>query len=265
MSRTCASRPDRSTSTVRVGYWVAARRPLQILAFLLPLIIAYELCLALLLPTEDRQHVNTVEAHRRLLDFFAHLGVARTGGLYLGGLVLVAVLLVWHVLLRDRWRIDPLVAALMAIESLVLAVPLLVLSQVNSSNHLAAALAGQTTFADLDLFSQMAISVGAGLYEELVFRMVLIAVLHTLLVDVGKASHAVGAMIAISVSAVAFTFYHDLGQATGGLSGRRVLFYLLAGLYFGAVYVLRGFGVVVGVHALYDIITELLPAADGTD
>ena len=236
MSRTCASRPDRSTSTVRVGYWVAARRPLQILAFLLPLIIAYELCLALLLPTEDRQHVNTVEAHRRLLDFFAHLGVARTGGLYLGGLVLVAVLLVWHVLLRDRWR-----------------------------NHLAASLAGQTTFADLDLFSQMAISVGAGLYEELVFRMVLIAVLHTLLVDVGKASHAVGAMIAISVSAVAFTFYHDLGQATGGLSGRRVLFYLLAGLYFGAVYVLRGFGVVVGVHALYDIITVLLPAADGAD
>jgi hypothetical protein len=26
-------------------------------------------------------------------------------------------------------------------------------------------------------------------------------------------------------------------------------------LYFGAIYVIRGFGIVVGVHALYDIVT----------
>ncbi|MDY7109453.1 MAG: CPBP family intramembrane glutamic endopeptidase [Planctomycetota bacterium] len=247
------------------GYWFSARRPLQILAFLLPLIIAYELCLALLLPTEDRAHVNTVEAHRRLLDFFAQLGVARTGGLYLGGLVIVLVLLVWHFLLRDRWRIDPLVAVLMAVESFLLALPLLLLGHLIAHNPLAASVPGQASFADLDLLSQMAISVGAGLYEELVFRMVLIAVLHTLLVDVGKASPLVGASIAILVSAVAFTFYHDLDNASGALSGRRAVFYLAAGLYFGAIYVLRGFGIVVGAHALYDIIAVLLPASDGAD
>jgi len=265
MARTSASRPDPSASTVGRGYWHSARRPLQILALLLPPIIAYELCLALLLPTADRQHVNTVEAHRRLLDFFAHLGVPRTGGLYLGGLVIILVLLIWHLLLRDRWRVDPLVVAFMALESFLLSIPLLLLGQLIAHNPLAASLPVQTTFADLDVFSQMAISVGAGLYEELVFRMVLIAVLHTLLVDVGKVPHAVGAAIAILVSAVAFTFYHDLRDAAGGLSGRRVGFYLAAGLYFGAVYVLRGFGIVVGVHALYDVIAVLLSAADGAD
>jgi hypothetical protein len=247
------------------GYWFAARRPLQILVFLLPLIIAYEICLALLLPTEDRQHVNTVEAHRRLLDFFAQLGVPRTGGLFLGGLVIILVLLIWHLLLRERWRIDPLVAVLMAIESFLLAIPLLLLGQLIAHHAIGASLPAQTSFADLGLFSQMAISVGAGLYEELVFRMVMIAVLHTLLVDVGKIPHTAGATIAILVSAVAFTFYHDLHTATGELSGRRVVFYLVAGLYFGVIYVLRGFGIVVGAHALYDIIAVLLPAADGAD
>jgi hypothetical protein len=75
----------------------------------------------------------------------------------------------------------------------------------------------------------------------------------------------VGASIAVLVSAVAFTFYHDLHTASGAISGRRVIFYLVAGLYFGATYVLRGFGIVVGAHALYDIIAVLLPAADGAD
>ena len=114
--------------------------------------------------------------------------------------------------------------------------------------------------ADLDsmsIWERVAISVGAGLYEELLFRMALIALLHTLLVDLGKLSSAKGSGIAIAVSAVAFTVYHPLvdpHDATGGVSVRRVAFYFLAGLYFGAVFVRRGFGIVVGTHALYDIL-----------
>ena len=56
----------------------------------------------------------------------------------------------------------------------------------------------------------MSISIGAGLYEELLFRMMLIAVLHTLLVDVGKLASPVGATIAVVISAAAFTAYHPL-------------------------------------------------------
>ena len=113
----------------------------------------------------------------------------------------------------------------------------------------------EPSLAGLGLGSKLAISIGAGLYEELMFRMLLIAVIHTLLVDVGKASHKVGAVIAVLVSALAFAVYHPLDDGQGGISAQKLCFFFIAGLYFGAVYVMRGFGIVVGVHALYDVIT----------
>ncbi len=82
------------------------------------------------------------------------------------------------------------------------------------------------------------------------FRMLLIAVLHTILVDLGKASNGIGAAVAIAVSAAAFTWYHPLNG-----SGQRLAFFFLAGLYFGAIYMARGFGIVVAAHAWYDIVT----------
>jgi hypothetical protein len=250
--------PDRDASTAVGSYWSEARRPIQILAFLLPLIVAYELCLALVLPADDGQHVNTVEAHKTLLAFFRAFGIAPTGGLYLGGLVIVVVLLVWHVLTRDRWRIDPMVVAYMGIEAILLAIPLLVLGHLAAQGLVAAAPSGPE-FRDLGVLSQMAISVGAGLYEELLFRMILIALIHTLLVDMARTPPWVGSLVAITVAAAAFTWYHDLDGPDGRISPRKTLFYFGAGLYLGLVFLTRGFGLAVGVHAIYDIITVLMP------
>jgi len=257
-----APRPDLDDASAEVTYWSAAKRPLQILIFLLPLIVAYELCLALLLPAEDGHSVNTVLAHKGLLQFFSAFGIAGAGGLFLGGIVIVVVMLAWHVLVRDPWRIDFRITGLMGLEALVLAIPLVGLSHLVAVGADAAPLAAAAapTFADFDIWSQMAISVGAGLYEELIFRMILIAVIHTLLVDVAKMTHVTGAAIAIVVSATAFTWYHDLLGPDGTISGRRVLFYFLAGVYFGLVYVTRGFGLVVAVHAVYDVITVVAGA-----
>lgn len=257
--------PPPGSSTSGAGltdYWHAARRPLQVLVFLAPLIVAYELCLALLLQTGDGLRVNTVEAHKTLLTFFTALGVAPTGGLYLGGIVMLVVLLAWHVLARERWRVEGSVLLLMAIEVLIWTVPLLLLSHLIAARPELTAAPTGPTFAQLDLPSRMAISVGAGLYEELVFRMIIIAMVHTLLVDLGKASELTGSTIAVLVSAAAFTFYHQLRGPDGAISTRKVLFFSAAGLYFGTLFLLRGFGIVVGVHALYDIVTVILTAPD---
>jgi hypothetical protein len=260
MARRPARRPDDRESEPPAGYWWTARRPLQVLVFLLPLVVAYEVCLALLLRTGDGRGVHTVLAHKGLLAFFDAFGVAESRGLYLGGLVIVAVLLAWHVLARERWRIDLPALGLMAAESLILALPLLLVGRLAVAGIALAA--GRTDIADLGLRSQIAISVGAGLYEELAFRMVLIAAAHTLLVDLAGMPSRAGAAIAIVVSAIAFTLYHDLTLDDGSLSWRRVFFYAVAGLYFGVVFSLRGFGIVVGTHAVYDAITVLLAGGD---
>jgi membrane protease YdiL (CAAX protease family) len=116
----------------------------------------------------------------------------------------------------------------------------------------------------MDVWSRLTISIGAGLYEELMFRMLLIGALHTLLVDVAGARARLGAAIAIIISAAAFAWYHPLEDpaAPAGLSWPRLAFYFLAGVYFGTLFIMRGFGIVVGVHALYDIMIVLWPAGE---
>jgi hypothetical protein len=264
MPRTQSKRPSRRNAPVRRGgsrrvidasadYLDVSRKPLQILAFLLPLIIAYELALSFVL--ESQANVRTVLAHRYLVQFFDAFNIAPQGGLHLGGVAVVVVLLTWHVLNRDPWNVNVKALGIMAIESLILALPLLVLGQLiqkAAAANLAFAVTNQP-LDEMSLWSKVAISIGAGLYEELMFRMLLIAVLHTLLVDVMKASHHLGAAIAIIVSAALFTWYHPLGYSV-----QRLAFFFIAGVYFGSVYVTRGFGIVVGTHALYDIITFTL-------
>lgn len=250
------------------GYVERSRRPLHILLFLLPLIIAYELGLALLLRSEQR--VLTIEAHRWLIHFFDVVGIARQTGLHLGGAAIVAVLVAWHLLRSDSWRLDGRTIGVMVLEAVMLTVPLLVLGRLLAETRLTGfamtslpllAGSGAENAADghpLAPLPALTISIGAGLYEELMFRMLLIAVLHTLAVDVFKTSHTAGATIAILVSAIAFTAYHPLQLADGSVSMQRLVFYFLAGLYFAGVYVLRGFGIVVAVHALYDVVTVMV-------
>ena len=94
-----------------------------------------------------------------------------------------------------------------------------------------------------------AVAIGAGLYEEMLFRMVAIAGLHFVLVDLLGVKETPGRVTAIALAALAFALYH---QDASGFP-----FYLLAGLYFGGIYVWRGFGIVVAVHAIYDLVALL--------
>lgn len=271
MSSSAQSRRSRLSGAAPPSYWVISKRPLQILAFLLPLIVAYELGLALVLRSDDG--VLSTVAHIRLLEFFESFGIDASSGLLLGGVAIVVVLFIWHLLTRDPWEIDARALGLMAIESVIFTLPLVVFGQLIVREAISAAAADSVAgplllgvadrqIAELDLWSRLAISIGAGLYEELLFRMILLAVIHTLLVDVGKASHGLGATIAVIVSAAAFTWYHPLEDASGEPAWTRMMFYFVAGLYFGAVYVTRGFGIVVAVHVLYDVVMVTLPPAE---
>lgn len=244
-------------------YSEQSRRPLQILLFLAPLIIAYELALAFVLGGGSEGTI-TVAAHRVILRLLVEMGFPPTVVLYLGGVVLVVLLLSWHILRRDPWRADGIVAVGMAAESMLLAVPLLAVATLLSDPSVLAAAPSPADLVPspaapggLGLGGSIAISVGAGLYEELFFRWMLIAILHTLLVDVAHFKDRTGTVLAVIASAAAFTVYHDLTLPGGGIDQPRVVFLAIAGLAFGATYAVRGFGIVVGMHAAYDIVTVL--------
>jgi len=240
-------------------YWERAQRPLQSLFFLLPLLIAYELGTVLFTPGTE------IFAESILGQVFDRLGAT---GVYLPPLVVIAVLLGWHIARRDRWALEPRLWGGMLIESILLTIPLLVLSfvinrEVAAAPAPAAALAGADQINQYSWQAKMVLSIGAGIYEELLFRLVAIAVLHMVLVDILGISNRNGALIAVVLAALAFALYHPLEtyvpwRWSPGM-WNDFIFYMIAGLYFAGVYVLRGFGIVVAVHAFYDVVVLSLP------
>ena len=141
----------------------------------------------------------------------------------------------------------------MWVESALLALPLLLIAQLLTGVHEFSAISLQEQAAEPSLLARLAVGIGAGLYEELAFRWLFIAVIHTIACDVFKASHRVGLTIAIIISALAFMYYHPIEGAPVG----RMIFYLIGGLYFGTIFVVRGFGIVAATHAIYNVVVVL--------
>lgn len=250
-------------------YFHLSTQPLQILLFLIPLIALYAIGTWQYGTDPQTGNVITISAYERLVDFYAIFGVT---GLYLPGITLIIVLFVWHILKHDTWQVHPGVPLVMWIESWILALPLLVTDQVltrlGSSNALIRIttlppiIAGLTltgTLAEYPWQTRLVLGIGAGLYEELLFRMVGIALIHLILVDIFRMKDRLGIILAIFLSALAFTIYHDLAPGPANtFSFQLATFYFLCGLYFGALFVIRGFGIAVGTHAAYDILVIVI-------
>jgi membrane protease YdiL (CAAX protease family) len=235
--------------------------PLHGLLFLLPLIIVYEIGLVVYLSSRDGTIRETILAHRTLSKLFETFG---STSLYLPGVLLVAVLVVWHVFTKRSWKPRPGVLVGMGCESLLWMIPLLVLGLITSMS-----LTGQPPGAMMVVGagegwqSKVVLSIGAGLYEEMLFRLVLITVLHLIFHDALRLPNDAASGLAVVGSAVAFTVYHGVSYF-GGSPFSHVFFYTAAGVYFGVVFLMRGLGIVVGAHAAYDIMAlVVIPAMRG--
>jgi len=106
---------------------------------------------------------------------------------------------------------------------------------------------------DGDALSRLTLSLGAGLYEELLFRVVIVALLSNgfrLLFGIGRVP--AGFMAAIA-GALLFSAFHYIGPLGEPLKLESFVFRTLAGLAFSGLYLTRGFGITAWTHALYDV------------
>jgi hypothetical protein len=243
------------------GYLALSQRPLTILAFLIPLIVLYEYGSAVYLSDAAHGTLETIRAHSFLLGFFQDFGLA---GRFLPALALISVLLVWHGLSHQPWKVRPTTPPLMAVESILWTIPLLVLillvEQVlgRGATPTPAAEFAPAAIAARPWQARATIALGAGIYEEMVFRMIGMAALHLVFVDLARLTERAGRILAVIVAAGAFALYHDPSWSGGAVSASSAVPYFVAGCYFGAVYLQRGFGLAVGVHALYDILVLVI-------
>ena len=256
-------RPALNSRSPLETYASAAQRPLHVLLFLLPLIALYEFGATRYLSHPDSGMTETIGAHSILLGLFRDLG---TFGRYIPTTLMILVLLLWHVMKRDPWKARPPVLVGMLAESLLWTLPLWVFSLLaplhpNGIGNVAAMSATGSLF-DLPWQTRVTLSAGAGLYEELLFRVLIITAAHFLVVDMLRQASGVGYVIGGLVSAIAFALYHrNIAMPGGGVHLGLMAFYSLAGVYFSVLFVTRGFGIAAMTHAMYDIVVLVIQPA----
>jgi hypothetical protein len=238
MIRAVAARPAAVDS---VAGWLSAylkrsELPLHSLAFLLPAMVLFEVGASL--------HPSDPIAFRMLELFFHRLGAS---GRFIPFLFVSGILLVWHIVRKDPWKIRMETLWGMLFESCLLAIPLLALGTAVARWNIHAPL-----FADGGAWINSAVlSLGAGVYEEFVFRLVLMTLISLLLADLLIVHKSLSNLLMVLSSAVLFSLYHYLGAESFQL--RSFIFRTVAGIYFAGLFLTRGFGVTAGCHIVYDI------------
>jgi len=226
------------------SYWSISRTPLTSLMFAMPLVLAYEGGVLLMGRGSPRNGADVWL--RQLLD------AAGFGAYFLLPVLTVIGLLAWHHVEHDRWRVRPGILAGMAVESVVWAAVLLGLGRLQGHWWpLAAAIDGEGLFARFVAFC------GAGLYEEVLFRLLLLPALAWLMSQVGF-STAAAAFWGVVASSVLFSLAHYVGPLGDVFTLYSFTFRFLAGLFFAILFVARGFGIAAGTHAVYDILVGLV-------
>jgi hypothetical protein len=260
MRHTRKSKPAANIESSTVSpndYSRLTHRPLHCLVFLLPLLAAYELGVAAIQAAHPGGPQVKLVAEDLLERFLAACGAT---GYHLPALAVVAILLSWQIFSKEPWKVNWPTILGMTGESLLLAFPLLALNYTIghvSVGHLASGA------RSAGWFDQLILSIGAGIYEELVFRLMLISVLSFLLVDLMGIPKQYGLAAVIVLSSLAFAMQHQVPIGGEAYVPVRFAFRMLAGGFLASVFVLRGFAVAVGCHAFYDIIafTRMMFAA----
>lgn len=281
----------------RDSYLERTSRPVYAIAFLLPFIVFYELGTILINTDVLNQSQVRVVAFVWLQNLLRHLGTGSRFAWIAPPLVVVVILVGLQIASRKQWYFCLSDYTPMVFECVLLAVPLIVLSlmfnspPVNSDNssQLSSArpparvvavqavcvwgedpasvgyLAAARPKAH-SLMTDIVTGVGAGIYEELVFRLILICALMVLFQDLIGMGHQNAVVLSVLVSAALFSAHHHIVWVDGRL-GRSAPFLwaefgfrTVAGIYFAILFAVRGFGITAGTHAFYDIIATLVNA-----
>ena len=104
------------------------------------------------------------------------------------------------------------------------------------------------------ILQQVTLAIGAGIYEEFLFRVLLIAGLSGILGFVFMWNKTFKNIIAVVLSGGIFSAFHFMGEYGDFFSMELFLIRFFAGLILGVLYMYRGFGITAYTHSIYDLI-----------
>jgi membrane protease YdiL (CAAX protease family) len=235
------------------SYLQGTRHPWPSLFFLMPLLAAYEAGVLWLGGTHP-------ESLRNGADSWLRSGLETVGLYHLlwPPLIVAAIFLTWTVA-RIGDRPQGLVSLFtgMVVESVVLALGLWWFARAMQPIMEQYVVESTMQVPSQQALGQVISFVGAGIYEEILFRLVLFTGLMWLCQWLWMPGY-VDATLAALASGAVFSYAHHLPPNGEPFNNYVFLFRMAAGVYFAAVYRLRGFGVAVGTHALYDVLVGVV-------
>ena len=182
----------------------------------------------------------------KVLEFF---GAALP---YLPPLAVVLVLLGQHFAHKDPWKVYPDVLACMAVEAILWMLPLIALSEIMGL------LAAQGAQAGPGVLDMLMVALGAGVYEEFIFRLMALGLLGLLMVDLLSVPRKIAVPVAVAITAIGFSLYHPQNMQDGQFLWLPFAFRALAGGYLAMIYLLRGFGITAWAHILFNVYVVLI-------
>jgi Type II CAAX prenyl endopeptidase Rce1-like len=245
-----------SVDTYRGDYWQQSRRPLASLAFVAPLLLVYEAGILWLGPQAMRNGADVW-----LRQFLDLLGFSQY---FLLPLLTVSLLAGWHHVTREPWRVSPKVLYAKLTECLVLAVTLVIIARVQANvqslmTHQPppAVLHASLGTGIASVCRRFVSFMGAGIYEELLFRLMLLPTVAALLRWLGcKPIWSVAG--AAVLTGLIFAGAHHIGTLGEPFQWYAFGFRAIAGVFFAALFLCRGFGIAAGTHAAYDMLVGLI-------
>ena len=276
------------------SYLERTSRPVYAIVFLLPFIIFYELGTIFINTDVLNQSQVRVVAFIWLQNFLEYVGFSSKMVWVTAPLAVIIILIGLQLASRKKWRFWKADMLPMAIECTFLAIPLIVLTLFMNSTDIrpndiaefesqtvqmqtetlpACSVAAPDTLAagtevsgnskKESLLANIVTGIGAGIYEELVFRLILICLLMIVFQDFLKFNHRNSVVFSIIISAALFSAHHHWIFSGGVYQSlpfdwTAFSFRAIAGIYFAILFAVRGFGVTAGTHAFYDILATVI-------
>jgi hypothetical protein len=239
------------------SYWEATRRPFPSLLLVAPILATYEAA-ALWLGGDTTSELRTGA------DLWMRLMLVRLGltDHWFLPMALVMILAIWQLRSFRDWRFSPAILVGMVIESACWAISLVGISRLidtgfgyldRAHSPLTAITVGGSPSAARALVGYL----GAGIYEETLFRLIMIPCFFRML-KLLQAPQVMASSLAVTGSALMFALAHHAGAPAETFTWFAFIFRWMAGVFFAWIFVVRGFGIAVGTHAGYDIMVGSL-------
>jgi hypothetical protein len=243
------------------AYLTRSRAPRYSLVFALPLFLLYEGLAAALAGTPGSAGVRNAADVALKTPFLLFSG-ARGSLAFFATVIAICIFFVARDLTKTRERPQPRTFLLMLGESCVLALVLGIVVATLTQRLLGAlSLAAQAAPAPLQgmgASTRLMLSLGAGLYEELLFRVLLVGGLTAGFKWLFGARTLVAGVAAAAIGALVFSAFHYVGEYGDPLELASFTYRAIAGLVFSGLYLTRGFGITAWTHALYDVYVMVL-------